>query len=148
MTVDVERRTFIRHGVVFLILALCCGLAIIALPHPQRWLAAHLTALLTGLLLALLGLAWRELRLTDGQRKLAFRSGLLSAYAGLAGNIFGAVVDLPGPASNPGVVPPMPQFGIFLAILAIVVPSLFVAIGLGLYGMRGEGAPRAEAAIR
>ena len=147
VTVDLERRTFIRHGFVFLILALCFGLAIIALPHPQRWLAAHLTALLTGLLLALLGLAWRELRLTDGQRRLAFRAGLLSAYAGLSGNIFGAVVDLPGPASNPGVAPPMPQFAIFLVILAIVVPSLFVAIGLGLYGMRGDGAPRGEAAV-
>jgi hypothetical protein len=51
--------------------------------------------------------------------------------------VLGAIADLPGPASNPGVAPPMPQAGVFYAILAILVPSLFVSFGLVLYGMRG-----------
>ena len=44
-----------RHGFLFLFLALVLGLAIIALPHPSRWLAAHLTAFLTGLILVVIG---------------------------------------------------------------------------------------------
>jgi hypothetical protein len=67
---------------------------------------------------------------------------LLAAYGGLAGNLVGAITDLPGPASNPGVAPPMPQAAVFFAILAIVVPSLFVSFGLVLYGMRGAAMER------
>jgi hypothetical protein len=107
MTDDPRRRALMRQGFLFLFLALVLGLAIIALPHPSRWLAAHLTAFLTGLMLVVIALAWSELRLTDGQRMLAYATGLVAAYGGLVGNVFGAIIDLPGPASNPGVVPPM-----------------------------------------
>jgi hypothetical protein len=113
------------------------GLAIIALPHPSRWLAAHLTAFLTGLVLVVMALAWNELRLTNGQRTLAYTTGLIAAYGGLIGNVFGAITDLPGPASNPGVAAPMPQAGVFYAILAIIIPSVLVSFGVVLYGMRG-----------
>jgi hypothetical protein len=135
---DPRRRALMRHGFLFLFLGLLLGLAIAALPHPSRWLAAHLTAFLTGLVLVAIGLAWNELHLTRGQRKLAYATGLASAYGGLVGNVFGAITDLPGPASNPGVVPPMPQAGVFYAILAVVVPCLLISFGLVLYGMRGS----------
>jgi hypothetical protein len=137
MTDDLRRRALMRQGFLFLLLGLVLGLAIIALPHPERWMAAHVTALLTGLVLIAIGLAWNELRLTNGQRTLAYTTGLLAAYGGLAGNVFGAITDLPGPASNPGATPPMPQAAVFLTILAVIVPSLFVSFGLVLYGMRG-----------
>jgi len=126
-----------RQGFLFLFLALILGLAIIALPHPSRWRAAHVTAFLTGLVLVVMALAWTELRLTNGQRSLAYAAGLIAAYGGLVGSVFGAIADLPGPASNPGVAPPMPQAGVFFAILGIIVPSVFVSFGLVLYGMRG-----------
>jgi hypothetical protein len=137
MTDDPRRRALMRQGFLFLLLGLVFGLAIILLPHPSRWLAAHLTAFLTGLILVVIALAWNELRLTNTQRALAYATGLAAAYGGLVGNTFGAIVDLPGPASDPGVAMPMPQAGFFLAILAIIVPSLFVSFGLVLYGMRG-----------
>ena len=138
MTTDGQRRRLLRHAFIFLILAFCLGLAITALPHPTRWLAAHLSALMTGLMLGVFGLAWRELRLTDGQRRTAFWAGLIAAYAGFAANVFGAVNDLPGPASNPGVAAPMPQAAVFFTLLAIIVPALFITVGLGVYGLRGN----------
>jgi len=137
MTDDPRRRSLMRQGFLFLFVGLLFGVTIIALPHPSRWLAAHLTAFLTGLILVVIALAWNELRLTDGQRTLAYATGLVAAYGGLIGNVFGAIADLPGPASNPGVAPPMPQAGVFFAIFAIIVPSLFVSFGLVLFGMRG-----------
>ncbi len=137
MTDDPRGRVLMRQGFLFLFLALVLGLAIIALPHPSRWLAAHLTAFLTGLILVTIGLSWKALHLTHRQLTLAYRAGLVAAYSGLAGNLFAAITDLPGPASNPGVVPPMPEFGIFLVILTVVVLSLFTSFGLLLYGMRG-----------
>jgi len=142
MADDPRRRALMRHGFLFLFLALVLGLAIAALPHPSRWLAAHLTAFLTGLILVVIALAWHELRLTHGQRTLAYTTGLIAAYGGLVGNVFGAIADLPGPASNPEVAAPMPQAGVFFAILAVIVPSLFVSFGLVLYGMRGAAIER------
>ena len=138
MTLETERRSLIRHGFLFIVIAFFLGLGIVALPNPGRWLAAHLTALLTGPLLIVSGLAWRELRLTDGQRRLGYRCALISAYGGLVGNLYGAISNLPGPASNPGVAATATQNAIFLPILAIVVTTLFIAFGLALYGMRGE----------
>ena len=119
MTDDPRRRALMRQGFLFLLLALVLGLAIIALPHPSRWLAAHLTAFLTGLILVVIALAWNELRLTNGQRTVAYATGLIAAYAGLVGNA-----------------------AVFYAILAIIVPSLFVSFGLVLYGMRGAATER------
>jgi (hydroxyamino)benzene mutase len=142
MTSDWRRRALMRHGFLFLLVALVLGLAIIALPHPSRWLVGHVTSFLTGLILVLIGLSWHELRLTDRQRTLAYATGLAASYGGLAGNVFGAITDLPGPASNPGVAPPMPQAAVFLGILAIVVPCVFVSFGLVFYGMRGAAPER------
>jgi hypothetical protein len=50
-------------------------------------------------------------------------------------------MGLPGPASQPGVAPPMPQAAIFYTMLAIVVPTTLIAFGLVMYGMRGEAEP-------
>jgi hypothetical protein len=142
MTDDPRRRALMRHGFVFLVLGLILGLAIVALPHPARWVAAHLTSFLTGLILVAIGLAWNDLHLTPRQLALAYATGLAAAYAGLVGGVFGAIVDLPGPASDPGVPPPMPQAAVALAILAVLIPCLFVSFGLVLYGMRAAATDR------
>jgi hypothetical protein len=133
-----QRRRLIRHGFVFVFLAVWLGIATAVMPHPRAWLAAHLTAFFTGLILIAIGLVWRELRLTDRQRSIGLTTGFVSAYLGLTGNTFIAIVDLPGPASQPGVAAPMPQAAIFFTLLAILVPATLIAFGLVMYGMRGE----------
>ena len=138
MTIERQRRRLLRHGFVFLFLAPCLGLAIALLPHPRAWLAAHLSAFLTSLVLGVVGLVWRELRLTDRQRTVALGAGLIGAYSGLVGNIFAAIVDLPGPASAPGVVAAMPWAAIFNVLLAVIIPSVLISFGMVLFGMRGD----------
>jgi len=138
VTLETERRSLIRQGFLFIVIAFVLGIGVAMLPNPGRWLAAHLTSLLTGPLLIATGLAWRELRLTDRQRRLGYLCALISAYGGLTGNVYGAIVNLPGPASNPGVAPTTSQGAVFYPILAIVVTTLFIAFGLALYGMRGD----------
>jgi ABC-type multidrug transport system permease subunit len=136
--IESQRRRLLRHGFIFLFVAVWLGVATAILPHPRAWRAAHLTALLTSLVLVAIGLVWRELRLTERQRWLGLMAGFISAYAGLTSNIFTAIMDLPGPASQPGVAPPMPEGAILLALIAVIVPSTLIAFGLVLYGMRGE----------
>ena len=111
--IDSQRRRLLRHGFIFLFIGAWLGIATAILPHPHAWRAAHLTAFLTCFVLVAIGLVWRELRLTDRQRSIGLMTGFTSAYLGLAGNIFNAIVDLPGPASQPGVAAPMPQAAIF-----------------------------------
>jgi hydroxylaminobenzene mutase len=136
--IESQRRRLLRHGFIFLFVALWMGIATAVLPHPRAWMAAHLTALFTCLILVAIGLVWRELRLTARQRSVALITGLTAAYLGLVGNIFTAVVDLPGPASQPGVPAPMPEAAIFFTLFGIVVPTTLLAFGLVMYGMRGE----------
>jgi len=136
--IESQRRRLLRHGFIFLFIAVWLGIATAVLPHPRAWMAAHLTGFFTCLILVAIGLVWRELRLTPRQRSLALIAGLMAAYLGLVGNIFIAVVDLPGPASQPGVPAPMPQAGIFFTLLAVVVPTTLLSFGLVMYGMRGE----------
>ena len=139
-SLESQRRRLLRHGFIFLFAAVWLGIATATLPHPRAWLTAHLTAFFTCLILVAIGLVWRELHLTPRQRSIALISGFTSAYLGLVGNIFGAIVDLPGPASQPGVAMPMPQAAVFFALLAIIVPTTLAAFGLVMYGMRGEPA--------
>jgi hypothetical protein len=136
--IESQRRRLLRHGFVFLFLAIWLGIATAILPHPRAWLAAHLTAFFTCLILVAIGLVWRELRLTERQRSVGFVTGFMAAYLGLTGNIFNAIVDLPGPASQPGVPLPVPQAAFFFTLLAIILPSALVSFGLVMYGMRGE----------
>ena len=136
--IESQRRRLLRHGFIFLFVAIWLGVGTAVLPHPRAWRAAHLTALLTSLVLVAIGLVWRELRLTERQRSIGLIAGFTSAYLGLTGNIFTAIVDLPGPASQPGVAAPMPEGAVFLALLAVIVPSTLIAFGLVMYGMRGE----------
>jgi hypothetical protein len=137
-SIESQRRRWLRHGFIFLFAGVWLGIATAILPHPRAWLAAHLTAFFTSLILVAVGLVWRELNLTDRQRSIGVITGFTSAYLGLAGNIFVAVVDLPGPASQPGVPAPMPQAAVFFTLLAIIVPTTLIAFGLVMYGMRGE----------
>jgi hypothetical protein len=141
--IESQRRRLLRHGFIFLFVAVWLGIATAILPHPRAWLAAHLTAFFTCLILVAIGLVWRELRLTERQRSIGLMTGFTSAYLGLSANIFGALVDLPGPASQPGVAAPMPQAAVFFALLAVIVPTTLVAFGLVMYGMRGEPDPKA-----
>src|SRR5690348_6711577 len=79
-----ERRTLFRHGALFLLLAALLGLVVAAqAPHPAKWMAAHVSALLTGLLMIGLGALWPELRLAETTRRRAMRMGLTAAWTGL-----------------------------------------------------------------
>ena len=58
--IESQRRRLLRHGFIFLFVGLWLGIATATLPHPRAWLAAHLTAFFTCLVLVAIGLVWRE----------------------------------------------------------------------------------------
>ena len=136
-----ERRLLFRHGALILLISAVIGLVVAAqAPHVVKWRNAHVSGLMTGILIIAFGALWPEVRLTDRARRGAWRLGLTAAWVGLAVNIFGAIVDFPGPASDPGRQPDVAwQMAIFFAGLAIVVPTTLGSFFLVWKGLRGSG---------
>ena len=67
---DSERRRLYRHGVLLLLLSAVLGLVVAAQPpHAGKWMAAHVSGLMTGILLIGLGALWPEIPVEE--RRLA-----------------------------------------------------------------------------
>ena len=135
---ELERRTLFRHGALLLLTSALLGLVVASpAPHPAKWMAAHVSGLMTGILIIGLGGLWSELRTSPGTRIVAMRLGLVAAWVGLAMNVYAAVVNLPGPATAPGVQPAAVwQALVFYGGLLIVVPSTIGAFFLVWRGLR------------
>jgi (hydroxyamino)benzene mutase len=136
---DSERRKLYRHGVLFLLLSALLGLVVAAQPpHAGKWMAAHVSGLMTGILVIGLGALWPEVRLSDSLRRRALQMGLTGAWLGLAANFYAALVNLPGPATDPGRQPDAPwQLFVFFAMLAVIVPATIGSFYLVWKGLRG-----------
>ena len=133
-----ERRTLFRHGALFLLFSAMLGLVVAAqVPHPDKWMAAHVSGLMTGLLMIGLGGLWSELRLAPSTRRRAMQMGLTAAWTGIVANAFAAAVNLPGPATDPGRAPEAAwHLPVFLIMLAIVVPTTLGSFFLLWKGLR------------
>ncbi len=103
-------------------------------------MTAHVTAIMVGTLVMVEGLVWNELRLSVNQRRWMLRLVYLSVWSGVALGIAGAVLDIPGPATSPGVPPSGLQVPILVTLLAIIVPTTVASWALLWLGLRGEGA--------
>lgn len=137
---EAERRRLFRNGALLLLLSGVIGLVVASpVPHPEKWMAMHVSGLMVGLLLIGAGALWAELRLTDSARAWAARLLLTASWAGVALNLFAAVVNAPGPASTPGRQFDAPwQQAVFVAILVVVVPSTLGGLVLICRGLRGK----------
>ena len=134
---DAVRRLLFRQGALILCVSALLGLVVSAqAPHVMKWRAAHVSGLLTGVLIIGFGALWPEVRLSDRAARLAWRLGLTAAWVGLAVNVFSALVDFPGPASDPGRQPEVVwQMAVFFSGLAIVVPATLVSFFLVWKGL-------------
>ncbi len=137
---DTERRLLFRQGALLLFVSVLIGLVVAAqAPHVAKWRTAHVAGLMTGTLIIGFGALWPEVRLSDRARRAAIWLGLTASWVGLAVNVFAAIVDFPGPASDPGRQPDVVwQMAIFFTGLAIVVPSTLVSFFLVWKGLWGE----------
>ncbi len=134
-----QRRSLLRLGALLLLISAGMGLAAaIPLPHPQRWMAAHITAIMLGTLVMVEGLLWRELRLTEGQRRWMVRLIYVSVWSGVALGVATAILDIPGPATTPGVAPSGLQQPVLASLLALIVPTTIASWGLLWLGLRGR----------
>lgn len=136
-----QRRPLLRLGATLLLIAAAMGIAAaIPLPNPHRWMTAHVTAILLGTLVMVEGLVWNDLRLSPNQRRWMMRLVYLSVWSGVALGVATALLDIPGPATTPGVRPSGLQVPILVTLLAIIVPCTVASWLLLWLGLRGDEA--------
>ncbi len=85
------------HGFLLFLLGLGSGLVAYELANPRMGVSAHLEAILNGVFLVGLGLAWSRLRLSSRARTICFWSALVGAYANWGIPLFSAVVGASQP---------------------------------------------------
>ena len=135
---DTERRRLYRNGALILLISALLGLVVASpVPHPNKWMAAHVGGLMVGLLLIGFGAVWPELRLDPKPRALALKMGLVASWAGLSLNIFAALVNFPGPATDPGRTQDVVwQQALFFTLLVVIVPTTLGSFFLVWRGLR------------
>jgi hypothetical protein len=135
-----QRRSLLRLGATLLLIAAAMGLAAaLPLANPHRWMTAHVTAIMLGTLIMVEGLVWNDLHLSPSQRRWMMRLVYLSVWSGVALGVATALLDIPGPATSPGLQPSGLQAPVLFSLLAIIVPTTVASWVLLWLGLRGDG---------
>src|SRR5947209_18981345 len=99
-------RRLLFGGILLFFLGLLTGLLLPILPYPKLGLGAHMTAVMNGMFLVLLGLLWDRLVLSARAASLAFGQVLYAAHATRAFSLPGSILGS-GSLTPLAVAPPL-----------------------------------------
>lgn len=88
------KRKLLWHGIFICTLGFISGLFIPLYANPRAGLATHAIAVTQGMFLAIIGIAYPQLRLSLWVARLTYWLLLISAYVGLLGQLLAAVFGL------------------------------------------------------
>jgi hydroxylaminobenzene mutase len=133
-------RTLSRAGALLVFLALLVGLAIPSFTNPRQAMAAHVSAIMTGLLLIGLGTLWGRLSLSASRQALAMRLAIGGAYANLVGSLLAAAwgTNRFTPLAGVGHGGEPWQEAFVQVIQVSQAIALIVSLGLVVHGLRGR----------
>jgi len=130
------------HGFLLFLLGLATGLVAYGMQNPRMGVSAHVEAILNGVFLVGLGLAWPRLVLGARLRGICFWAALVGAYANWAIPLFSAVVG----ASQPILVgagfeaAPWQEALLTASPVVVVLPPLACG-ALAVWGLRASAQP-------
>lgn len=133
-----SERALSRAGILLVLFALVTGLAIPAFTNPRQALAAHVSGIMSGLLLVAAASLWSRLKLSSAQQTWTMRLAIGGAYANLAGSLFAAAwgTNRLTPLAGVGY-GAEPWQEVFAQVLQVSQGiALIVALGLVVYGLR------------
>lgn len=135
-------RTLVRLGFILFFLSLITGMVSSGLINPRLGLAAHTIAIISGILIVLIGIIWDYLNLGSIARQVLFWSwlymGFVNWLATLLAAISGASMLTPvaGAGSQGG---PLSENIVFVLFNTVALAS-FIGALLILWGLRGKSA--------
>lgn len=134
---DYSRR-LLWHGLLLFLLGLLTGLVVPMLGNPRMGLSAHLEGVMNGLFVAILGLLWNRLVLSNRAAAALFWLALYGTYANWASTLLAAVFatnrSTPIAGAGFGGLPwqeNLVDFGLISLAIAMVAASV-----LALWGLR------------
>jgi hydroxylaminobenzene mutase len=137
-----RERILARAGVSLIILALLTGLAIPAFTNPRQALAAHVSAVLGGVMLIALSALWHRLVLSESQHQLASILAVAGLYANWVGSVLAAALGTNRltPLAGTGFGATSRVEGLVQVIQVSQGVALLLALGLVAYGLRRPSA--------
>jgi (hydroxyamino)benzene mutase len=139
-------RWLLRYGIVLFILGLATGRLVQLLPLPRMGLSSHLEGVMNGTFLVVLGLIWPHLRLHALLLRAAYWLALVGAYLNWAVTLAAAAWGAGGTsmplAAGDHLGTPDQELILLIGLRALNV-AMFASCFLVLWGLRGEGPPRA-----
>jgi hydroxylaminobenzene mutase len=127
------------HGFLLFLIGLATGLVAYSLENPRMGVSAHVEAILNGVFLVGLGLAWTRLALGERLRAVCFWAAVVGAYANWGIPLFSAAVG----ASQPILVgrgfeaAPWQEALLGASPVVGVLPPLLCG-ALAVWGLRGS----------
>lgn len=135
-------RMLLRLGMLLFLLGLLTGFSVYWLAAPRLALSAHLIALMQGVFLFALGLAWSKLRLGHRSSVLGLCLAAYGAYAGWATNLLasawgaGGMLPLAGGGAHGS---PIQETVIWVGLRTVALALIALCL-LVLWGLRGSPA--------
>ena len=85
-------RRLMWHGIFLFLLGLLTGVLVPALHNPRMGVSAHLEAVMNGIFLVVLGLIWKEAKLSAKTARATFGIALYGTYTNWAATLLSAVL--------------------------------------------------------
>ena len=133
-------RNLVRLGFILFFLSLVTGMISPSLKSPRLGLSAHLVAVMSGTILAVLGLIYDSLNLGATAKRVMFWSWTAAAYGNWLATILSAIWGTSGltPIAGAGSSGTQIQEGIVFILLIAVSLASFIGVILTIYGLRGK----------
>jgi hydroxylaminobenzene mutase len=143
-------RTLMFSGFLLFLLALVTGLFFNKLPNPRLGQGAHITGLMNGMFLVLLGLSWDHLRLTARAGAWVVRLILFGTYANWGFSLLAAVLktgNLTPLASGGQTADPWKEAIVGAGLISLTL-CMLAAVGMIVWSLRKPAADAEPAVVR
>lgn len=139
MTMSLSARLMFA-GILLFIIGIFSGIAAQFFMNPRLAVSGHLEGVLNGMFLILMGLVWRRLALSDGQKKAAFFFLMFGTWANWFLTMLGAAWGTKRltPIAGAGYEAREWQELVMMGSLGVMIIAMLVGCGLVAYGLRKE----------
>ena len=141
------RRRLLWHGVLIVLVSLIQGGFVPMFTNPRMAVAAHVGGITTGLLTALFGLVWAELRLGSGAQRTLFWLGLYQGWSQTAGLILAAAfgTSRTTPLAGAGYTGQPWEEAVVAILLTTGAVAVLACCALAVHGLRRPAADNRRA---